>query len=83
MLNQSEFWNYSLPWGGYSSDMVREGLAATMGETGEPYAATMPEVNVMFPRYYQGYNYADSFYSSSFRGRWHELYMGDPKGRLR
>jgi uncharacterized protein (TIGR03790 family) len=83
MVNQTQFWNYSNPWGGYIGDMVAEGAAGAMGEVTEPNVHAPSYSDLLFPRYYQGYNLADAFYSSSNYARHMDIYQGDPKGRLR
>jgi uncharacterized protein (TIGR03790 family) len=82
MLSGTRYWNFTRPAQSLIADWVEDGVAGAKGYVAEPYASAMAHVDTLFPRYYQGYNFADSFYSSSPYTHWMEIYPGDPKGRL-
>ncbi len=79
----TRFYNFTRPNQGLVADLVAEGAAGVKGYVNEPGMGAMARVDLLFPRYYQGYNLGDSFYSSSQRTYWMDVYVGDPKGRLR
>jgi uncharacterized protein (TIGR03790 family) len=60
------------------ADMFREGITGVYGNVYEPflYACSHPEI--LFPRYYKGYNLAESYYMSFNYISWMEVVVGDP-----
>ncbi|MBU1627508.1 TIGR03790 family protein, partial [bacterium] len=60
------------------ADMLREGVTGVYGNVYEPYLDACARPHVLFPRYYIGYNLAESYYMSLFYISWMEIVVGDP-----
>jgi uncharacterized protein (TIGR03790 family) len=61
------------------ADLVEEGLTGVKGYVYEPYSFAMAAVSVLFDRYTNGYNLAESYYMSSRSLSWMDEVIGDPK----
>jgi uncharacterized protein (TIGR03790 family) len=61
------------------ADLVEEGLTGVKGYVYEPYSFAMVAVSVLFDRYTNGYNLAESYYMSSRSLSWMDEVIGDPK----
>ena len=61
------------------SDLIEEGVSGAKGYVYEPYSTGMTDVIVLFDRYSDGYNLAESFYMSSEQLSWMGVVVGDPK----
>jgi uncharacterized protein (TIGR03790 family) len=60
------------------ADMIEEGLTGVCGNVYEPTIWAIPRPNILFPRYYSGYNLGESFYMSLEDISWMEVVVGDP-----
>jgi uncharacterized protein (TIGR03790 family) len=61
------------------ADLVEEGITGVKGYVYEPYSFAMATVSVLFDRYTNGYNLAESYYSASRSLSWMDVVIGDPK----
>lgn len=61
------------------ADLVSEGVTGVKGYVYEPYSNAMAIVWVLFDRYTDGYNLAESYYMSSRALSWMDVIIGDPK----
>jgi uncharacterized protein (TIGR03790 family) len=61
------------------ADLVEEGLTGVKGYVYEPYSFAMAVVSVLFDRYTNGYNLAESYYMASRSLSWMDVVVGDPK----
>jgi hypothetical protein len=61
------------------ADLVAEGITGVKGYVYEPYSFAMAEVSVLFDRYTNGYNLAESYYMASRSLSWMDVVIGDPK----
>lgn len=64
------------------ADVIAEGISGAKGYVYEPYANAMAIVWVLFDRYTEGFNLAESFYASSRALSWMDVVIGDPKMRV-
>jgi uncharacterized protein (TIGR03790 family) len=64
------------------ADLVADGVAGVKGYTDEPYLSSMAHVDILFDRYTNGFNMAESFYAASRWAAWRQVVIGDPKMRL-
>lgn len=61
------------------ADLISEGVTGVKGYVYEPYSNAMAIVWVLFDRYTDGYNLAESYYMSSRALSWMDVIIGDPK----
>jgi uncharacterized protein (TIGR03790 family) len=61
------------------ADLVEEGLTGVKGYVYEPFSFAMAVVSVLFDRYTNGYNLAESYYMASRSLSWMDVVIGDPK----
>jgi uncharacterized protein (TIGR03790 family) len=61
------------------ADLIEEGITGVKGYVYEPYSFAMAAVSVLFDRYTNGYNLAESYYMSSRSLSWMDEVVGDPK----
>ena len=61
------------------ADLIREGVTGAKGYVYEPYSFAMAIVSVLFDRYTNNYNLAESFYMASRSLSWMDVVIGDPK----
>jgi uncharacterized protein (TIGR03790 family) len=61
------------------ADLVHEGVSGAKGYVYEPFALAMARPNVLFGRYTEGYNLAESYYAASIFLSWMDVVVGDPK----
>jgi hypothetical protein len=61
------------------ADLIEEGLTGVKGYVYEPFSFAMAAVSVLFDRYTNGYNLAESFYMASRSLSWMDVVIGDPK----
>ena len=70
-----------LPTGGGQSliaDLVKTGVTGAKGYVAEPYTIAMARPEILFDRYTQGWNLAESFYGASPLLHWKDVVLGDP-----
>ena len=61
------------------ADMIRAGVTGVKGYVYEPYLSAIAHPDILFPRYYNGFNLAESYYSASNYMSWMDTVVGDPK----
>jgi len=70
-------------WGGSGqsliSDLIRMNITGVKGYVYEPYLSAVAFPDILFDRYVNGYNLADSYYMSSWQRNWMDVIIGDPK----
>lgn len=64
------------------ADLVAEGVTGAKGYVYEPYSNAMAIVWILFDRYSNGFNLAESFYMSSRALSWMDVIIGDPKMKV-
>jgi hypothetical protein len=61
------------------ADLIRDGVTGVKGYVYEPYLSAIAHPDILFDRYTDGYNLAESYYmASNFLG-WMDVVVGDPK----
>ena len=60
------------------ADLVEQGVTGVIGYVSEPYASALARPDYLFDRYTEGYNLAESYYSSIPLLKWKEVVVGDP-----
>ncbi len=61
------------------ADLIAEGVSGAKGYVAEPYLSAIAHADILFDRYTNGYNLAESFYAASTHIGWKDLVVGDPK----
>ncbi len=61
------------------ADWLAEGMTGGAGYASEPYTSGLSNPAILFPRYADGYNLADSFGMAFSEWNWKEVIVGDPK----
>lgn len=61
------------------ADLIAEGVTGVKGYIYEPYIDSMAEPQILFDRYANGYNLAESYYMASPYIGWMDVIVGDPK----
>jgi len=65
------------------ADLIAEGATGAKGYVYEPYSFAMAIVSVLFDRYTNGYNMAESYYMASRSLSWMDVVVGDPKATIK
>lgn len=60
------------------ADLIEQGVTGVVGYVSEPYASALARPDYIFDRYTEGFNLAESFYSSMPLIKWKEVVIGDP-----
>lgn len=61
------------------ADLIAEGVTGAKGYVSEPYIDAVAHPDILFPRYVDGYNLAESYYMASRYIGWNDIVIGDPK----
>ncbi len=61
------------------ADIIEEGATGAKGYTYEPYLDAVAQPDILFDRYTDGYNLAESYYMASRYIGWTDVVVGDPK----
>lgn len=61
-----------------TADYIHEGASGASGHVYEPYLATTPHPQYLFPAYFSGRNLAESYYLSMPSLSWQNIVVGDP-----
>jgi uncharacterized protein (TIGR03790 family) len=61
------------------ADQVREGVTGVKGYVYEPLLDAIAHPDILFDRYTDGYNLAESYYMASIKLSWMDVVVGDPK----
>jgi uncharacterized protein (TIGR03790 family) len=64
------------------ADLISEGATGVKGYVYEPFSNAMAVVWVLFDRYTDGFNLAESYYASSRALSWMDVIVGDPKMKV-
>jgi len=64
------------------ADWIAEGATGAKGYVFEPFSFAMAIVSVLFDRYTNNYNLAESYYMASRSLSWMDVVVGDPKTSL-
>ncbi|MHB9036585.1 MAG: TIGR03790 family protein [Armatimonadota bacterium] len=60
------------------ADLIHEGCSATIGNVAEPYLDACGQPQYLFPRYVDGFQWAECAYMSMEWASWREVAVGDP-----
>jgi uncharacterized protein (TIGR03790 family) len=60
------------------AEMLKEGASGGMANVDEPWSTYIGDTSYLFPRYAQGYTFAESAYMSLAGIGWQEVIVGDP-----
>jgi uncharacterized protein (TIGR03790 family) len=60
------------------ADLIKSGVTGVKGYVSEPYTFALAQPDVLFDRYIQGFNLAESFYAASPVVKWKDIVIGDP-----
>lgn len=60
------------------ADLIAQGACGLNGFVSEPYQAYTTYPDILFSRYVQGYNMAESFYAATPKLFWKSVVVGDP-----
>ncbi len=60
------------------ADLIHQGVTGVKGYCSEPYLFAMANPSILFDRYTDGYNLAESFYMASPVIKWKDIIIGDP-----
>jgi len=61
------------------ADIIYEGVTGVKGYVYEPYLDAIAHPDILFPRYVDGLNLAESYYAASQYMGWMDVVVGDPK----
>ncbi len=61
------------------ADWIDEGINGIKGYTDEPYISAIADGHILYGRYVEGYNMAESFWAASHVVGWRQIVIGDPK----
>lgn len=64
------------------ADLIEEGATGASGYVYEPYLDTITQPDILFDRYTDGYNLAESYYMASLYIGWMDIVVGDPKTEI-
>lgn len=59
-------------------DLIRQGVTGVKGYVSEPYTFALAKPDILFDRYTEGFNLAESFYMASLVVKWKDIVIGDP-----
>ena len=61
------------------ADIIRDGASGVKGYVYEPFLSAIAHPNILFDRYTDGYDMAESYYMASEFLSWQDVVVGDPK----
>jgi hypothetical protein len=61
------------------ADLLRDGVSGVKGYVYEPFLSAIAHPDILFDRYTDGYNLAESYYMASNFIGWMDVVVGDPK----
>ncbi len=59
-------------------DLIFQGVTGVKGYVSEPFTIALAWTDILFDRYTDGYNLAESFYAASPLLKWKDVVIGDP-----
>lgn len=60
------------------ADLIANGVTGVKGYVSEPYTFALAQPDILFDRYTDGFNLAESFYAASLVCKWKDIVVGDP-----
>ncbi len=60
------------------ADLIGQGVTGVKGYVSEPYTFALAKPDILFDRYTDGFNLAESFYMASLVLKWKDVVIGDP-----
>ncbi len=60
------------------ADLIAQGVTGVKGYVSEPYTLALAHIDILFDRYTNGLNLAESFYAASPLLKWKDIVVGDP-----
>ena len=60
------------------ADLIFQGVTGIKGYVSEPFTIALAWADILFDRYTDGYNLAESFYAASPLLKWKDIVIGDP-----
>ena len=60
------------------ADLIQQGVTGVKGYVSEPYTFALCRASILFDRYFDGFNLAESFYAASPIAKWKDIVVGDP-----
>ncbi len=60
------------------ADLVRQGITGVKGYVSEPFTFALCKADILFDRYTDGFNLAESFYAATPLVKWKDIVVGDP-----
>jgi uncharacterized protein (TIGR03790 family) len=60
------------------ADLVAQGVTGVKGYVSEPFTIALCRSDILFDRYFNGFNLAEAFYASSPLIKWKDIVIGDP-----
>ncbi|MCL5283645.1 MAG: TIGR03790 family protein [Armatimonadetes bacterium] len=64
------------------ADLIHDGVTGVKGYVSEPYVDALCHADLLFERYAEGFNLAESFYIASPYLHWKDVVVGDPLCRV-
>ncbi|MEI8280843.1 MAG: TIGR03790 family protein [Armatimonadota bacterium] len=60
------------------ADLIHQGVTGVKGYVSEPFTVALCRSEILFGRFYGGFNLAESFYAASPLVKWKDIVVGDP-----
>jgi uncharacterized protein (TIGR03790 family) len=60
------------------ADLIHQGVTGVKGYVSEPFTVALCRSDILFDRYFNGFNLAESFYAASPLVKWKDIVVGDP-----
>lgn len=60
------------------ADLIANGVTGVKGYVSEPFTFALAQPDILFDRYTDGFNLAESFYAASLVCKWKDIVVGDP-----
>ena len=60
------------------ADLIAQGVTGVKGYVSEPFTFALCESGILFDRYTNGFNLAESFYAATPLVKWKDIVVGDP-----
>ena len=60
------------------ADLIHQGVTGVKGYVSEPFTVALCKPAILFDRYMNGFNLAESFYAATPLAKWKDIVVGDP-----
>jgi uncharacterized protein (TIGR03790 family) len=60
------------------ADLIHQGVTGVKGYVSEPFTVALCRPEILFDRYFNGFNLAESFYAATPLVKWKDIVVGDP-----